>query len=439
MVRGNQHTARMRTISQRTRVLSLLLCAALAGEVSAQGFSLPVIPITPEPVGSGARALGQSAFIAVADDATAASWNPAGLINLEKPEASFVGAWRASAYDYSSADPRISIGDDSWSEWQVNFMSFACPLRVGNANAVLSVNYHQTYNFRTQYNYVEWRPANMVLEVTGESRGAVAAYSLAGGVSLPSLPEIAIGGSFNWYAPSFAGDYAWQVNNKGSLWLTSTDPRFEISHLESQETYDDLRAYNFTFGLLWDAYERDEKLLTLGFVCHTPYTARVDLERAIWTTAGRSTVPATSIDIDFPLSLGAGVNYRFSDTLSGAFDGQWTQWSEFKERYADGSSVSPIGSDTLAFRLGFERLWFSEAARRSVFAGRGGVFYEPRPTTNGPDPLPVYGFSLGAGWTVKERFSLDFAYQFRRGSQDLPDFDYDVQEHLLLSSLIVYF
>ncbi|MCJ7810524.1 MAG: hypothetical protein MUP26_09715, partial [Desulfobulbaceae bacterium] len=41
------------------------------------------IPSSPNPVGSGARALGMGgAFIAIADDATAASWNPAGLIQL---------------------------------------------------------------------------------------------------------------------------------------------------------------------------------------------------------------------------------------------------------------------------------------------------------------------------------------------------------------------
>jgi long-subunit fatty acid transport protein len=44
----------------------------------------------PNPVGSGARALGMgNAFIAVADDATAASWNPGGLSQLESPEVSF--------------------------------------------------------------------------------------------------------------------------------------------------------------------------------------------------------------------------------------------------------------------------------------------------------------------------------------------------------------
>jgi hypothetical protein len=52
------------------------------------------IPSSVNPVGSGARALGMGgAFIAVADDATAASWNPGGLIQLETPEVSVVGAF----------------------------------------------------------------------------------------------------------------------------------------------------------------------------------------------------------------------------------------------------------------------------------------------------------------------------------------------------------
>ena len=52
------------------------------------------ISSSPNPVGSGARAMGMGgAFIAIADDATAASWNPAGLIQLERPELSIVGAY----------------------------------------------------------------------------------------------------------------------------------------------------------------------------------------------------------------------------------------------------------------------------------------------------------------------------------------------------------
>src|SRR5262245_6015945 len=42
-------------------------------------------------VGSGARAAGMAdAFVAVSDDGTAASWNPAGLAQLRQPEFSLV-------------------------------------------------------------------------------------------------------------------------------------------------------------------------------------------------------------------------------------------------------------------------------------------------------------------------------------------------------------
>ncbi len=42
-------------------------------------------------IGTGARSRGMGkAFLAVSDDATAISWNPAGLIQLERPEFSVV-------------------------------------------------------------------------------------------------------------------------------------------------------------------------------------------------------------------------------------------------------------------------------------------------------------------------------------------------------------
>ena len=65
-----------------------------AGSEAATLFQQVGIASSPNPVGSGARAVGMGgAFIGVADDATAASWNPAGLIQLEKPEMSIVGEY----------------------------------------------------------------------------------------------------------------------------------------------------------------------------------------------------------------------------------------------------------------------------------------------------------------------------------------------------------
>jgi hypothetical protein len=72
-----------------------------------------------------------------------------------------------------------------------------------------------------------------------------------------------------------------------------------------------------------------------------------------------------------------------------------------------------------------------------MFAYRGGIFYEQRPTWN--DILPVYGFSVGLGWTLMEQFSLDFAYQHRWGEQNLEDFDYKIKEQFFVASVIKYF
>lgn len=421
-------------LARKTLTVVFLIGASFAGRADAQ---YDQIVIAPEPVGSGARALGQSAFIAVADDATAASWNPAGLINLERPEASLVGAWRSTTYDYSSGSAILSSNRDSWEEGQINFMSYAHPMNVGNTDMVLSVNYHQVYDFGLDFHCtVNTDPA---WTCSASSKGAISAYSLAAGFAMPSHPQITFGASFNWHTQSFLNSYAWQTR----VTWSEQEPFYSRT-----ETFDDFRGYNFTLGLLWDAYERQEHLLTFGLVLHTPFTAEVDRE----TRDSLYPTPQDEhLDMDFPLSLGAGVNYRFSDRFSMAFDVDWKQWSEFKQTDQDGNESPPIGdgvgdiADTLALRLGGERLWFSRPGGQSVYALRGGVFYEPRPALD--DAMPVYGISLGAGWTLKERFSLDFAYQYRWGEEieggnlgrGVQELDYNIREHFLVGSVVIYF
>ncbi len=419
-------------LDRRTLTLVFIVCVCFPHIV----YSQPKLSITPEPVGSGARALGQSAFIAVADDATAASWNPAGLIQLERPEASFVGAWRSITKDYSPEITDVLMGRDNWSESEINFMSYAQPIEIWNKDMVISVNYHQVYDFGIKYNGVV-KEGTDVYTLKGKSEGSVSAYSLASGLSMPFHPEITIGASFNWYAQSLLNDYAWKVKQRWEKDRAPLPPGWG----EIIETFDDFRGQNFTFGLLWDVYEKQENLLTLGLVYHTPFTAKVDGEKI---TSTRSTpkpiFDSQSMDIDFPASLGAGLNYRISDKLSVAFDVEWKEWSNFEQKDRDsGERKSPIDKDTLAYRLGFEHLAFLESASESVLAYRGGLFYEPRPVSNFPDPLEIYGFGAGLGWTVMDQFSLDFAYQYRWGDQDIGDIDYDLKEHFFIASLIIYF
>lgn len=79
-------------------VAGLLLLAGLGGSAPCAAQEAPPTlqpdekdfeGLTSLSLGSGARALGMGgAFLARADDATAASWNPAGISYLRRPEVS---------------------------------------------------------------------------------------------------------------------------------------------------------------------------------------------------------------------------------------------------------------------------------------------------------------------------------------------------------------
>ncbi|MBN2685261.1 MAG: outer membrane protein transport protein [Pontiellaceae bacterium] len=116
------------------------------------GFRPPAIFAAPLPTGSGARALGQGgAFTAVADDATAASWNPAGLVQLEYPEFSVVYRGGIRGDDYQSRNRRLEAGSDDYASRELNYLSAVYPYAVRDRNAVFSLNYQETYDFTQQF------------------------------------------------------------------------------------------------------------------------------------------------------------------------------------------------------------------------------------------------------------------------------------------------
>jgi len=93
--------------------------------VSAQTLQRIEIPSSFNPVGSGARALGMGgAFIAVADDATAASWNPGGLMQLDKPEGSIVGAGFIRDEDLDFGTNPEANGTNSVSKVRIIYFQF---------------------------------------------------------------------------------------------------------------------------------------------------------------------------------------------------------------------------------------------------------------------------------------------------------------------------
>ncbi|MGR3320190.1 MAG: OmpP1/FadL family transporter [Candidatus Anammoxibacter sp.] len=445
----------------------------------AQIAAPPQVKSIPLPTGSGARALGQGgAFIAVADDATAASWNPAGLIQLEKPEASIVGSYLLTDQDFSvdNTNQGLMLGDEDVGRWDVNFMSIAYPFRLFRKNFVAALNYHQILDFHADISIDQTiidleRPALFFSrEIDFKSSGGIGALSPAIAVLL--APKITFGLTVNIFDDEFFNSHGWTetVTAQGKGFLGGST----LSSSWRQKTSSrDYHGANVSLGLLWDAWEKEDKLLTFGAVFHSQYTARFDqeIERFTRNRIGRGRFQSSNFSsksrnrMDWPMSIGLGVGYRHTDALSFSFDVTWTDWSEWvlktKTNRINGERTGfpwinsrPLGGsehdeidDTFALRLGSEYLLFRE---KEIVAFRGGLFYEPRPSMGSPTgkfdgaPTDVWGFSLGTGITTK-RFSLDAAYQFRfvrdmeGQALGLPGTELDTVENLLITSLIVYF
>lgn len=423
----------------------------------AQGTQPSSINAIPLPVGSGARALGMGgAFIAVADDATAASWNPGGLTQLEKPELSVVGSFLSIHQDFDPASTGLlSLNDEGAYTTDLNFASVAYPFKIFGKNLVAALNYQQKYDFHTEIDFsktIEDPEIEFSDETSTDfkSKGGIGALTPA--IAMQVMPKLSVGIAVNIYTDEYFGDFAWRETIRKKTTETQFDSTTFFSS-DEEDTFKNFQAVNVTAGMLWDVWEKEEKRLTLGAVFHSPYTADVNRIIDIVSFENGTIKPPVHIrehfEIDFPMSLGAGFGFRYTDALSFSMDVTWTDWSEF-EQENDQESL-PIGGiskptdreidDTYAVRFGTEYLLFRQ---KMIIPVRGGFFYEPRPSLD--DPTDVYGVSVGSGITFK-RFSIDGAYQFRWANDgEGEDFGgalngttFDLNEHLFLASVIVYF
>lgn len=145
--------------------------------------------------GNGARAAGMGyAFTGIADDATAISWNPAGLAQLYSAEASVVGRFGSGSIDFTGIDnPPVF---DRSSSFQLNFASLVFPINMGNFRIVTGVAYRIVYDWNDELkiNWKDWMVPSGLVE-TYTSEGGVAAITPSVGFEINDM--VAVGTSFN--------------------------------------------------------------------------------------------------------------------------------------------------------------------------------------------------------------------------------------------------
>lgn len=365
--------------------------------------------------GAGARALGMGgAFIAVCDDATASSWNPAGLTQLKSPEAAFSCLFNKTKYEYDVED----FEETDMSHFAFNFGSLAMPLVVAEKNLVVAIAYqrHIDLYFKDEY---EWAEGSDYDEYTEETTGGIDAISPAVGIQLTD--QIAAGITFNlwrggpkdtWESNTYYDDHPYWDN---------------VEYFDSTYKFDSemkFPGFNVIFGVL-----ADFPPLKVGGIIRTPVTFSREYEESWeWNESWYNTNTGTWVyndddgtmdwesELKFPMMMGIGIAAQPTPNLTIAFDYDMRPYSKSEIQYTvTGEYYDPGWEDCNEIRLGMEYLFIGP---NSVFPVRLGYRTDPKFYTDAEEEQVVGKvFSLGAG-LVMGNFMIDGALEYGSATAD---------------------
>lgn len=314
---------------------NIFLCSAMfLVTFMVSGASAQMVGIDWIPTGSGARAIGMGgAFTAIADDATAAWWNPAGLAQLERPEVSIVGQQRQikSGVFKPSASELYSGSKDTTS---LNFVSVVLPLGSASQGArkAVSISYGKFMDF-DQYRE---SPSGYYSDNDGSFDNAALTFATELSTSL----SVGIGANYIF----------------GAMDETDIDPSHEY-RLHMKAT-----GYNIAAGILWKTENWN-----MGFMARSKTRLRMD-------ASGEETGSGPFHDIKilrYPIILSAGVAYRPAENFTLSLDLQFLNLSDVNLG-KDGNNV-----DIYQPRIGIEYLIITKG--QNVIPIRlGGIFQSER-------------------------------------------------------------
>lgn len=318
------------------RVRSVLLGVALLSGASSVTGQTPEPSSLPEQLfqdalnlqtranvvqGSGARALGMGgAFLARADDATAASWNPAGLSYLRLPEMSFVySGSRISSFDVSS----VQLKDDRQSGHDPDFFSGAYPFVLKGLSGAAQVSFQRVIPFTTSKRTIQ--QTDFDPDTGAAAEAGPSEVTSAGGFDVLALGTgVALGTHFRLGATVNRWFHGYHQT------LDRDTSRVTPGHTTQESDYR-LSAWNWNLGLMWSPREE----LNLGLVYKTGFKGDLILEKS------RTDIPPVPPDksapsnqatrygsLILPPAIGVGASWRPRSQLTLSADYTRTFWSK---------------------------------------------------------------------------------------------------------------
>jgi len=420
--------------------------------------------------GGGARAQAMgNAYIAISDDITAGSWNPAGLINLDRPVLGLsYSALSPGGYSDFTAPSGAFRKDHLSSVSALSTLNFAAPFRIKGRQFVGSINYNassvdimdwgfrdtvtaQIFTIRKGIGQMEDFVVDQTLNL--ESQSTVAVVSFSFGTRLSSKMTSGLG--VNVYTGS-------GVSETSYLYSVEDFPIFpseqEVVRSVDFTEIDSIQysGINFTLGM---KYEHDK--LSAGLTLKSPFDLKVKYDVSRYTIVGQNGFPVgegtdtTYIDDNLtkygmPLMIGFGLGYQLQENVLVAGAAEYRGFSGAKVKFRESFRLDQSGQTTetfterdskwenvIAFRFGGEYTRQTDIGKVPI---RGGVAFVPVPIPNTDGTATRTDLSVGTGihWG---QIMLDGAYTYSTLDRDFEQelLDAKIRNHHFAVTFTGYF
>jgi len=369
--------------------LTVVLAAGLTTGLFANGLNL-------NGNGSKANAMG-GAFVGLANDFSAAYWNPAGLAQMTKASFSLYGAdilpFGTYQFDLAGVDAK-----STFKHYLIPAFGYFRPL---GDKIVVGI-----YLNAPSGAGAEWDGADLA--------------NLTGGTAYTWISRLGI---FT-ISPSIAVKVTEQIMLGATMdinygMLEMSQPRPGIGQYS-----EDLKgwAVNGTFGLL----VKPVKQFSFGVTYKLPFTAKLKGDVTIPGAVALPGPPPTTVTgtrtATWPQWLAAGIAFKPTEKLTFTADVQYTNWEKlqtipvtfenatWQTFLSSGAAYQLLWKDTTQFRFGVEYM------ASKCLALRAGYYFDPNPgpVTTQNILLPEFKYNwmtAGFGY-MSEKIAIDFSVEY---------------------------
>ncbi len=325
--------------------------------------------------GNGARSVGMgNAYTAIAEDATAISWNSAGLTSKKYAQAAVVGRFGKSSTDISGFH---EFGIDSWDistdiYSQINYVGLTYPLNFRKVKTTVGIAYRRIHDFSR--NEVNTLKGSIFGDPTGElitnntSGGGVGAFALSGGFKLHKM--LSLGTTLNLYTGS---------ENSYTTYTLNGETKFD----KSTSYKNDYNGFGIDFGVLLKPLDN----LTIGANINLPHSLEAKGD-------------SITKNLDIPIFYTIGIAFTATKNLIFAFDYRPQPLAKIKIDNEDSNA-----DDIYSLHFGLE---YKMAGGKKRYPLRFG-YYMNSESNDALNADEVYTAGLSFPF---QNFSLDFGFEY---------------------------